>query len=61
MPVLVLWGENDLVVTESMTNELIEDLSGEVSVVTFKNCGHSLLIDNLGQLVKEVDTFLQKY
>ncbi|MGV3487082.1 MAG: alpha/beta fold hydrolase [Tuberibacillus sp.] len=58
-PVLILWGENDLVVTEQMTKEIIEDLGEKAETVVLKGCGHSPLIDDLNQLVGAVDRFLQ--
>ncbi|SFJ51725.1 intracellular short-chain-length polyhydroxyalkanoate depolymerase [Thermoflavimicrobium dichotomicum] len=58
-PVLILWGENDLVVTKPMTMELIEDLGEKAKVVSLQNCGHSPLIDDLEQLVKHVKSFLE--
>ncbi|WNF38653.1 alpha/beta hydrolase [Bacillaceae bacterium IKA-2] len=59
MPTLVLWGENDLVVTEQMTREIVEDLSGPTKVVYLKECGHSPLIDNLELLKVEIENFLE--
>lgn len=58
VPTLVLWGENDLVVTEKMTKEIIEDFGEQAKIVYLKGCGHSPLIDNLELLKKEVENFL---
>jgi pimeloyl-ACP methyl ester carboxylesterase len=58
-PVLILWGENDLVVTEQMTKEIIEDLGDKAETVILKGCGHSPLIDDVHQLVQAVDSFLK--
>ncbi len=59
VPTLILWGENDRVVTRQMTEEIKEDLSGNVKISILKNCGHSPLIDDLNQLVGEIDRFLR--
>ncbi|TCS93911.1 alpha/beta fold hydrolase [Hazenella coriacea] len=56
---LVLWGENDLVVTETMTNEIMEDLKEQARLVILKNCGHSPLIDDCAQLKNQIEQFLQ--
>ncbi|WP_306454071.1 intracellular short-chain-length polyhydroxyalkanoate depolymerase [Evansella halocellulosilytica] len=59
-PALILWGENDLVVTEQMTEELKNDFGDKAEFVLLKNCGHSPLIDDLGQLRTAITSFLQK-
>jgi pimeloyl-ACP methyl ester carboxylesterase len=59
-PTLVLWGENDLVVTEQMTNEILEDLGENAEFELLLECGHSPLIDNLEQLLEKITSFLQK-
>ncbi|MFJ5763430.1 alpha/beta fold hydrolase [Neobacillus sp. NPDC093182] len=58
VPVLVLRGERDLVVTAEMTRELVEDLGPKATFVELKDCGHSPLVDDLPQLLKEVTNFL---
>jgi pimeloyl-ACP methyl ester carboxylesterase len=61
IPVLVLNGENDKVVSKSMTDEIVADLNGKVvTAVELKNSGHSPLVDNLNQLVDVVHRFLSK-
>ncbi|WP_456275933.1 intracellular short-chain-length polyhydroxyalkanoate depolymerase [Bacillus sp. AK128] len=61
IPTLVLSGERDLVVTRSMTDEIIADLdSNYVTSIVLKNCGHSAPIDDLEQLVNTVTSFLNK-
>jgi pimeloyl-ACP methyl ester carboxylesterase len=59
VPVLVLRGERDLVVTAEMTRELVEDLGPKAKFVELKDCGHSPLIDDLPQLLNEVTNFLK--
>lgn len=58
IPVLVLRGERDFVVTAEMTRELVEDLGPKAKFVELKDCGHSPLVDDLPQLLKEITDFL---
>ncbi len=58
IPTLVLYGERDYVVAESMTKEIIEDFEGRAKVVKLKNCGHSPLIDDLPQLLGVLEQFI---
>lgn len=59
IPVLVLRGNNDLVVTERMTKEIIEDLGSNAIFKELKDCGHSPLIDDLQLLNEELQAFLK--
>jgi pimeloyl-ACP methyl ester carboxylesterase len=58
VPVLVLRGDRDLVITAEMTRELVEDLGAKAKFVELKDCGHSPLVDDLPQLLQEVTEFL---
>jgi pimeloyl-ACP methyl ester carboxylesterase len=58
VPVLVLRGDRDLVITKEMTSELVQDLGEKAKFVELKDCGHSPLVDDLPQLLKEVTNFL---
>lgn len=58
IPTLILYGERDFVVVESMTNEIIEDFEGRAKVRKLIGCGHSALIDDLPQLIKAVEQFI---
>lgn len=58
VPVLVLRGDRDLVITAEMTKELVEDLGEKAKFVELKDCGHSPLVDDLPQLLHEVTEFL---
>ncbi|WP_147533162.1 alpha/beta fold hydrolase [Bacillus marasmi] len=58
IPVHVLRGEHDLVVTANMTQEIIADLGEIASYIELKNCGHSPLVDDLGQLLEVITDFL---
>jgi pimeloyl-ACP methyl ester carboxylesterase len=59
IPILVLRGDRDLVITEQMKDETMHDLPKHAQFVSLKNCGHSPLIDDLRQLTLEIETFLQ--
>jgi pimeloyl-ACP methyl ester carboxylesterase len=58
IPVLVLRGDRDLVVTQRMTEEIIDDFGGRAKFVELKDCGHSPLVDDLAQLQKHIEEFL---
>lgn len=58
IPVLVLRGDEDLVVSAEMTMEILDDLGDCVQYVELTGCGHSPLIDNLNWLNKEIEKFL---
>lgn len=58
IPVLILRGDRDLVVSKRMTEEIIADLGTNAKFVELKDCGHSPLVDDLGQLMKAIDEFL---
>ena len=60
VPTLVLWGNKDLVVTEKMTKEIVEDLGDNAKLTVLQNCGHSLLVDDLDQMVNEMVIFLAR-
>jgi pimeloyl-ACP methyl ester carboxylesterase len=59
VPVLVLRGDRDFVVSAEMTKELVEDLGAKAKFVELKDCGHSPLVDDLPQLLKEMTNFLK--
>ena len=58
IPVLVLRGDRDLVVTKRMAEEIVEDFEGQARFVELKNCGHSPLVDDLDQLLQHIEGFL---
>jgi len=58
IPVLVLYGDRDYVVTEQMTQEIIEDLGHVTQFYRLKNSGHSPLVDDLEQLKKHIEKFI---
>lgn len=59
IPVLILYGERDYVVTFQMTSELIEDFGGRAQAICLKNCGHSPLVDDLAQLKQSIENFFK--
>ncbi|MBN2984565.1 MULTISPECIES: alpha/beta fold hydrolase [Cohnella] len=60
-PILVLWGKNDLMTTEQMTREIVDDLKkyGKRAEVRHLNAGHSPLIENMDELLDSVQPFLK--
>ncbi|WP_078382511.1 intracellular short-chain-length polyhydroxyalkanoate depolymerase [Sutcliffiella halmapala] len=58
-PILVIWGKNDLLTSEEMTLELIEDLKKAGIKFSYSpiNAGHALLIDNIEKVLEETDKF----
>lgn len=58
IPVLVLYGDRDYVVTEEMTQEILEDLAHVAQFQRLKNCGHSPLIDDIEQLKEHIENFI---
>lgn len=59
-PVLVLWGKNDLITSEQMTLEIVNDMKEAGIKVTYSplEAGHAVLVDNLEAVLKEFDKFL---
>lgn len=55
-----MWGENDLVVPKQMALDIKADIGNNATLVYLKKCGHSPLIDDLEQLVKVVENFLEE-
>jgi pimeloyl-ACP methyl ester carboxylesterase len=60
VPVLVLQGDRDYVVTAEMANEILEDLGEKAKFIELKNCGHSPLVDDLPQLLTAMTQFLDE-
>jgi pimeloyl-ACP methyl ester carboxylesterase len=59
-PTLVIWGKDDLVVTEQMTMEILEDLAPVARPVFMDGCGHSPLVDDLPALLKHITDFIDE-
>lgn len=58
IPVLILYGERDLVVPFHMTKEIIDDFGERAKAVELENCGHSPFVDDIQQLKNEIEKFL---
>ncbi|WP_285395279.1 alpha/beta hydrolase [Lysinibacillus sp. fls2-241-R2A-57] len=59
IPVLMLRGDRDYVITKEMNDETMLDLGANAQFVSLKDCGHSPLIDDLTQLTSEIEAFLE--
>ncbi|WP_339214870.1 alpha/beta hydrolase [Solibacillus sp. FSL W8-0372] len=58
IPIFILYGDRDFVVIEAMTNEIIEDFDGRAQIMKLANCGHSPLVDSLGETKDAIETFI---
>ncbi|WP_174615832.1 intracellular short-chain-length polyhydroxyalkanoate depolymerase [Virgibacillus ihumii] len=57
IPILITRGDEDLVVSREMTNELIADYGDKAVYLEFSGAGHSPLIDNLEKLLIMMEDF----
>lgn len=60
IPVLILRGDRDYVVSEQMTQEIVADLGDNAQYIPLIDSGHSPLIDDLEQLTNRIEAFLVK-
>ncbi|MCM3004794.1 alpha/beta fold hydrolase [Priestia koreensis] len=60
IPTLVLRGDQDLVVTKEMTDEILADLGSNAVFYSLTGCGHSPLIDDLEQLIHQITSFVNQ-
>ena len=59
VPVLILRGDRDYVVTEQMTKEIVRrPLGDNATYIPLKDTGHSPLVDDLPRLKELIETFL---
>ncbi len=58
IPVLVLRGDRDYIMTEQMAQEIVADIGSNAKFIELKDCGHSPLIDDLDQLLQVIINFL---
>jgi pimeloyl-ACP methyl ester carboxylesterase len=58
IPVLILHGERDLVISQQMKEELVNDFGDKATLIELKDCGHSPLVDDIEQLVNSISEFL---
>ena len=60
IPVLILRGDRDYIVSEQMTQEIVADLGDNATYIPLTNCGHSPLVDDMTQLVTRIEEFLKE-
>ncbi|KIL53142.1 intracellular short-chain-length polyhydroxyalkanoate depolymerase [Jeotgalibacillus campisalis] len=60
VPILVISGDRDLIVTQQMTDELLSDLKDRAKHVQLTHSGHSPLVDQLNELVRIMDEFIKE-
>lgn len=60
IPVLILYGDKDYVITQKMTREITVDLGEFGTYVELNKCGHSPLVDALDQVLHEMNHFLNE-
>jgi pimeloyl-ACP methyl ester carboxylesterase len=60
IPVLVLRGDRDYVVSKEMTAEIVQDIGENARLTELKYSGHSPLVDDLEQLLGEITSFMQQ-
>jgi pimeloyl-ACP methyl ester carboxylesterase len=58
-PTLVIRGQNDLIITENMSREILEDIGAQARGIYMDNCGHSPLVDDLPQLLRHMTDFMR--
>ncbi|UFJ42551.1 alpha/beta hydrolase [Brevibacillus humidisoli] len=58
MPTLVIWGRQDRVISEQMTQELLTDIGNHAKWVVLDDCGHSPLVDALPEVLQSIAAFL---
>lgn len=56
VPVSIIYGENDRVVSKSMTQQIIDDFGAKASVFPFENSGHSPMTDELDKLTSVIES-----
>ena len=59
IPVLILRGDRDYVVTEPMTKEIEADLGKNATSIRLRDTGHSPMVDDLEQLTEAIEKFLE--
>jgi pimeloyl-ACP methyl ester carboxylesterase len=57
-PTLVIQGSEDLIITEQMRQEILEDLGVIATSAVLEGCGHSPMVDDLPGLLKHMEDFM---
>ncbi|WP_164670160.1 intracellular short-chain-length polyhydroxyalkanoate depolymerase [Virgibacillus doumboii] len=60
IPIMITRGDEDLVVTKEMTDELIEDYGDKAVYKELTGCGHSPLVDDLEGLLETMESFFKE-
>jgi pimeloyl-ACP methyl ester carboxylesterase len=60
VPVLLIWGEDDLVTTMDVAETFHKEIPGS-KLVVFKKCGHAPMIEHPKQFADEVEKFLKEH
>ncbi|EGD52810.1 alpha/beta hydrolase fold protein [Thermoanaerobacter ethanolicus JW 200] len=60
MPVLLLWGEYDVIVKKEYSEETAKEIGENAHVVVIENAAHSVFIDNEEQTLKVMLDFIEK-
>lgn len=58
VPILIIYGDRDYVVSENMTQEIITDFGEKAEVLKIKDCGHSPMVDQLNILTEAIEKFI---
>lgn len=57
-PVLIVFGEDDKIISQSALYEMTKELLGKTQIVPLKNCGHSPFTDCPEQLLNHIIDFV---
>lgn len=58
VPILVIYGDRDYVVSKEMTEEIITDFGDKAQVLQLKDCGHAPMVDQLQLLTEAIEKFI---
>lgn len=58
VPILVIYGDRDYVVSKEMTEEIITDFGDKAQVLQLKDCGHAPMVDQLPLLTEAIEKFI---
>lgn len=58
VPLLIIYGDRDNVVSKEMTEEIITDFGDKAQVLQLKDCGHAPMVDQLPLLTEAIEKFI---
>lgn len=58
VPILVIYGDRDYVVSKEMTEEIITGFGDKAQVLQLKDCGHAPMVDQLPLLTEAIEKFI---